>query len=299
MGYVDHRCPNCGANLPPPPPSGSVRCEFCATRLAVEAGRWKASAPEALDEPLRDPERPRLWVGGARYCVLGRLAKGEASDVFLARRDARVTELVVLKISSDAARLGREWAALEALPRSTAEGSAHFARLLPQPVATGTARLGMHGNEGDRPVSVLRWRSGFIHTFDDVFSAYPGGVPPESSIWMWKRMLELLGWVHRSGWSHGAVTPAHLLMHARDHGVVLVGWSRASKSPGAADIAASATVIQRALGSQRAPAALADLLAQTVKSPPSDAWALKETLDRTARDAFGPPKYVPSVMPDS
>jgi hypothetical protein len=144
----------------------------------------------------------------------------------------------------------------------------------------------------------MRWRSGFIHTFDDVFSAYSGGIPPESSIWMWKRMLELLGWVHRSGWSHGAVTPAHLLLHARDHGVVLVGWSRATPTRNAAaDISATASVLQRALGSQRVPAALADLLAQTVKSPPSDAWALKEALDRTARDAFGPPKYIPFAMP--
>ena len=35
-------------------------------------------------------------------------------------------------------------------------------------------------------------------------------------------------WTHRAGVVHGAVTPAHVLVHPRDHGAVLVGWGTAS-----------------------------------------------------------------------
>ena len=296
MTLVEHRCPNCGAGLPPPPPAGVVRCEFCATQLSVESGRWKAKAPDAMDDPPRDPQKPRLWVGGTRYALAGRLAVGENSEVHLAWRDCRVTELVILKMAADASKLAPEWAAIESLQSSTADGAPHFVRLLPQPVATGIARLGQHGADGERPVSVFRWRSGFVHTLADVIGAYPNGVPPEHSVWMWKRVLELLGWVHRSGRVHGALTPAHLLVHARDHGVVFAGWSksvRRNATNGAGDIAMSAQSIVRALGASRAPEPLARLL----QAPPDDAWAARDQLDQVARTVFGPPKYIPFVMP--
>ncbi len=162
-----------------------------------------------------------------------------------------------------------------------------------------------------------------MHTFDDVRRAHPGGIAPEAAVWLWKRTLDLLGWIHRSGYVHGAVLPAHLLAHARDHGVVLVGFSRAVP-PGtplpafsatheshypddiwqggparpATDIAMSARAILMLLGGdvRRAPssvpAALATLLeAQAANSASDDACAVRDALDAAAREAFGAPKF--------
>jgi hypothetical protein len=196
---------------------------------------------------------------------------------------------------------------------------------VPQRVAHGIARLGLHGDEGERRVSVMRWRSGFVHTMRDVLDAYPSGVSAETSVWMWKRMLEQLGWTHRAGWVHGAVLPEHLIVHARDHGVLLVGWSRAARpgeslvaiSEGAedfypseaasgapvstrTDLTMSARMVLKALGAQHVPAPLAELLdthARGDAAMESDAWALKDRLDATARDVFGPPRFVPFAMP--
>ncbi len=227
---------------------------------------------------------------------MGQLAKGEHSDVYLARRDARVTELVVVKMARGAdGSLAAEWQVLEKITKSTAQGAPHFTRLLPQPVAHGTARLGMHGRDGERRVTIVRWRSGFVHTFDDIATAYSGGVKPESSVWLWKRILELLGWVHLAGWSHGAITAPHLVVHARDHGVVLIGWSRAVPATPAgrnADLAASAACMKRLLNGS-APAPIAALLDQ----PGDDAWAARDRLDAAARTVFGPAKYIPFSMP--
>lgn len=335
MGYAQHRCPSCSAPLPPPPPVGVVRCSYCDARLAPYEGRWRATAPEAPPEPIWEPHRQRLWLAGARYVILGRLARGEGADVFLARRDRRVTELVVIKAlraPEDVDLLEREHTVVAELHQSRAQGAPHFSRLLPQAVAVGPARLGMHGDEGERPVSIHRWRSGFVHTFEDVERVHGKGVSPEAAVWMWRRVLELLGFVHASGWVHGAVLPAHLLVHARDHGVVLCGWSRAVRigerlpatsagaeamypadvwgggpATAATDLTMASRAILRVLGGdlRRAPAGVPAPIAELleVHADPSaagrmdDAWWLKERVAAAAREAFGPPKFVPFQMP--
>lgn len=277
------------------------RCKFCALLLTSGPGGWRAAPADVAEEPLRDPERPRLWVGGLRYAVLGRLAHGEASDVYRARRDARLTEQVILKIArteADHARLEREQEILATLEQSRAQGAAHFTRLLPQRVDHGIARLGMNGRDGECRCSVFRWKSGFVHTFEDVLQVHSGGVAAESAVWMWKRVLELLGWVHASGVAHGAIVPAHLLLHARDHGVVLAGWSSATKLSGGSaqnDLAMSAQAILRVLGGTATPAPLARLLQEA--GTETDAWRLKDRLDAAAREAFGPPRFVKFNMP--
>ena len=42
--------------------------------------------------------------------------------------------------------------------------------------------------------------------------------------WMWRRLLVAIGAAHRAGLIHGAVLPEHVMIHAREHGLVLVDW---------------------------------------------------------------------------
>jgi hypothetical protein len=302
--HTMHRCPNCGGPLPPPSATRTTRCTYCSVLLAPLGGAWKAAPADAPEEPLRDPHLPRFWLGGRRYAVLGRLARGDGGDVFLARRDSRLTEQVLVKVAKDdagAARLEREQAVLDRLETSTVQGAAHFTRLLPQRAGYGIARLGMTGRDGERRVALMRWRSGFVHTWEDVRAAYPAGVAPEACVWLWKRVLELLGWVHRCGIEHADVTLSHLVVHARDHGVVIVGWAGARPGSGAADLAASARAVLAVLkDASRAPTPLARLLEDHARLAPgvaTDAWALKDELDAIAREVFGPPRFVPFAMP--
>ena len=284
-----------------------MRCEYCATPLTATAARRPSQvpqAPPAADEPERDPDRPRLWLGNHRWVVLGRIAAGATTDVHMVRRDARISELAVLALvrpGADARPLAREWEALEALRRSTTDGAAQFSRRLPEPIAHGTARLGRFGRSGERAATLVRWKSGFVHSFDDLRAVHPGGVPAEASVWLWKRILELLGWVHRAGWTHGAIAPARLLVHVRDHGVTLVGWSHAAPATPAttaADVAAGARCVRHALGDRLVPPPLARLLdAAGTGAEGTDAWATRDRLDAAAREVFGPPRYVALPMP--
>lgn len=331
MGSRETPCPRCGAPMPPPSAVRSQRCAYCRIVLAPANGVWR---PENADDDERygDDREPRLWIDGHRYALVGRLARGESSDVFLGRRDEAMSANVVIKVlrAKGAGDLfAREESVLEALASSTAQGAPHFSRLVPERVAFGKGRLGMNGLGGDRMIAIRRWRPGFVHTLDDVRRAHRDTLEPAHAVWMWKRVLELLGFVHAAGWVHGAVLPAHLLVNARDHGVVLAGFSRAvrpgQKLPaltrdakafypddvwagGAAsartDLAMSARAMLQMLGGDplrapsRVPAPFAQLLESTAHAPAApDAWALVEEASRVAREVFGPPKFVPFDMP--
>ncbi len=281
--------------------------------------------------PSTWPQRLPVGVGEHRYRVFGRIARGESSDVFMACRDAHPTERVVLKVlraSGDEVLMVREWRALEALWASEVQGADFFRQQLPQPVAQGplTRASGRDGH-----ASVFRWRSGFCLTLADAARAFPGGLDPRAAVWMWRRLLELLGWVHRSGWVHGAVLPQHILLHERDHGATLVGWSAACAIGAAApvilcrsagpyyserrwsgarptptsDLAMSARCMARVLGgdarSMELPAAvprpLVELLTRAAEERTDDAWALNDAVEAAARRIYGPPRYIRFRIP--
>ncbi|MCE9666485.1 hypothetical protein LY474_01555 [Myxococcus stipitatus] len=333
------KCPGCGANLPPPSSISSIlTCEYCGAMVSAKGVTVWPRPTRPADDPPFAPDRPRVTVADTRYVLLGRLGRGDSSDVFLARRDARLTELVVLKVAralEDADLLGAEYALLEALQASQAQGAEHFTRLLPQPVAQGVAKEAFGT---PRRATVYRWASGFQHTFTELRDVYPSGIDPRAAVWMWKRALELLGFVHRAGHVHGAVLPPHLLVHPRDHGLMLVGWTsavalgrdtplnllsaahrdfypprrrlEAPASP-AIDIAMCARSIVWVMGGDpvtgvtpsHVPRPLADLLRAQCASdtgaeaPVVDAWEMKEHVSAAAHEAFGPPRFTPFTLP--
>lgn len=329
MAITALKCPNCAA----PVPASRARTVVCAYCGHVLTSVPRVDVADASERP-EDEGRPRVAVGDARFVVEGRLGVGDGCDVFLARRDARLTERVVLKVlraGRDADLVTREWRTLEAITASEAQGADYFRTLLPQAVTHG--RLVGPG-AAEVPVNVYRWRSGFVHTLEDVRARYPDGVDPRAAVWMWKRLLEGLGWVHRAGYVHGAVVPRHLLLHARDHGVVLVGWSSAARSGSplaalsagargfypddawagravtpATDLTMGARSIVAALNGDPArgtiprdvPEPLAELLKAHVdpsaRGRSDDAWELMKRVSEAGKRAFGPARFVPFAMP--
>jgi len=324
-------CPRCGAPLPEDAIGASVTtCPFCESTLAVEPGVVFAAAFARAAKALDDEAKAManvVRVGDVPYAVEGRLARGESSDVFLARRAHRVTERVVIKVLralADADLMAREAATLRALQSSTVRGSPYFSRLIPQLVQESHV---VDDDRTRRPALVLRQLSGFVPTFVDARATYAEGVDPRAAVWMWRRVLETLDWVHAGGRVHGAVLPQHLVLHARDHGVMLVGWSCAQRvgEPlvGASkehrdfhpddvwegaplhtrtDVAMSARCIAWVLGGDartgNVPSSVPSPLAQIIRahadgSASTDAATLREIVGEAAKQAFGPPTYVP------
>ena len=279
-----------------------VVCPWCT------AHNHQGGGPVPPREPVDD--RPRINLGGRTYVLEGLIGEGDSSLVYRARWVVRLGELVVIKVlksRSDADLFRAEWETLRTLSASTTPGSDHYVTRLPRPVA--------YGPVGDRLAAAYGHKSGFVHDLDEVLRVHRDGVPDPVSIWLLKRLLEQLGWVHRAGFAHGAVLPSHVLVHPRDHGAVLVGWTCAvplgrrlpARSKGweryylgdegtvGADVAMacrSVMSVRRTKGG-----AVGELLARGARGGVEDAWSLRDELVEASRQDHGPPAYNPLPMP--
>ncbi len=308
MAFHALKCPSCGGPLPGRAWRAVVTCSYCGSAFASDGAIVRAAefrrALAAMEEQGAGNADARLC--GVPYRVLGHLGSGTRCDVLLAARASPLTERVVIKAlrAGDPGGLDRAWEAICALQESEAQGADVFTARLPQPVARGK----LEGPAGGREALAVRHASGFVHTLEDVSRAYPRGVDPRHAVWIWRRTLELLGFVHASGWSHGALEPAHVLVHARDHGVAFAGWSAASQLSAAPqsrrrDLALSARCAASVLAGAAPPQPLAILMRPFLDGgaralPTEDAWELAERVAEAAGQAFGPPKYVELSMPE-
>lgn len=314
MPLIALSCPQCGGALPRQARWRMVNCPFCAATVtcatdlvhaAVFHEAWQRAQASIL------PAELRLDLGQVRYRVLAQLAVGEVADVFLADRMSCLPERVVIKLgreSGDLARFQREREVLDALQGSETPGTAYFSQRLPQVVTSGQGRL----NGGSvREALVFRHATGYWGSLAEVLRFYPSGIDPRHVVWMWRRVLEVLGFVHAAGWTHGDLRSGHWLVHPDYHGIRLLGWHAASprvdSSSVARDLMQSAWTVRELLcgrqGSEDAPdcghMTPAPLVA-LIKHASEDArWCgkqgaqgLDEALKAAARDAFGPPQFV-------
>ncbi len=339
MALTTLTCPKCTAPLPPTSASALV-CAFCDHVVVdvPDAWRLRPVVVPPWGGRKEDAGKPRCGLGKHVYVIDGRLGRGDSSDVFLAHRDTRLTQRVALKVlraEADADLLAREVRVVRELRASETEGADFFRRLLPEPIAHGALRL--HDAAGSRTpgkvrsggplATAFRFRAGFEATASDIREVFPRGVDPRHAVWMWKRVLDMLGWLHRAGVVHGAVLPPHLLVRPDAHAVVLLGWgattwrlgrarsllparserfaalypAAATKPPEPAlDLAMLARTLLWLTDGARVPAPVRRLLETCADRPPTDdAWALKDQVSKAAEAVWGPPKFVPFVLPAS
>jgi hypothetical protein len=327
-------CPQCNGPITPHRFARAIVCPYCGNTVELDETSVSVETFHESFQAWNDPASygisSRVSLGEKHWALDKHLAQGSISDVYAGRRARWPTELVVLKVlrdPEDRALFDNEWAAIQSLQKSSAQGAHVFTRLMPQPVAHGTCS---GGDFAGRRVTIFRWASGFYHTFEDVRGAYPDGIPPRASIWVWRRILEMLTFIHNSGMAHGAILPAHLLVQRGEHGVRLVGYSRAGKqgdtlrpvspddkafypaswsklSP-QLDLVMSARSIAYVLGGDptmaslpaAVPAALADVIRRVALAESNglsmDAWALREELGTLSRQVFGAPQFCPIEM---
>jgi hypothetical protein len=314
-------CNGCGAPLEARWSKIVIVCRYCGSQNAP-GGKL-----DPVPSSIPDDGRLRLAIDGRTYLILGRLGVGDSSEVYLGRWVQRLGETVVVKIlrsSADRDLLVREHAYLRRLHESPVPGTSHFANLIPEPIACGPVRL----KHGERLISVFRWKPGFLHSLEDVIRFHSQGVDAHVAVWTGKRLLEILHWSHQSGVLHGAVLPPHVLIHPRNHGAMLIGWSTAMADSArdqakiaalsrhwadwypvgregsrAADIAMAARCVLAMAGARSfseggtLPNPVSALLIDAARMAFDDAWSLRERLSERALDALGQPSYRPLWMP--
>ncbi|MCM8596008.1 serine/threonine-protein kinase [Accumulibacter sp.] len=315
MTFAALSCPQCGGPLPRQAIWRTVVCPFCSatvtrSRSLVHAASFREAHLRMRERALaRCPSSSRmLHCLGECYRLIGLVGVGEHAEVHLAERVSCLPERVIVKLAHLDARSGelaREAEVLGRLQASEAGGAAHFSRLLPQVIAVATAEV---TGGARREVLLLRHLPGYWGSCAQVLSQSPRGVNARHVVWIWRRVLDVLGFVHASGWCHGDLLPEHWLVQPRDHGVLLVGWAAARKLGSGGDVARdlmqSAWTVRMLLGgsddqpriADSVPAPLRRLLQRCCEDAAwcasSGALGVDEALVAAAGAAFGAPRFV-------
>ena len=198
-------------------------CPHCGLRDPVEA----AADTSPLD----------VTSGGRTYQVLDRIAVGSVCTVYRCRFAFGLKGVEgVFKIARDArsnALVANEADVLRTLHAS--EGARRFAPFLPEVEASLSLRDGASGPS--RRANVLKTCDEIhspdeLYTLAEVRAAYPGGLDGGDVAWVWRRLLNVLGFAHSRGVVHAAVLPVHVLVEPREHKLVLVDWCSAAARGG-------------------------------------------------------------------
>lgn len=309
MAWIALNCPQCSAPLPRVALWRSVKCASCGALITrAESVVLRDTFRQALLRAQKAGTGHAIRCGGQGYELMQLLGHGEVSQVYLAQRIGSQPYLATIKLSSSptaAARYAREAQVLRKLwevPGSAA--STYVALRLPGVVAQGPVE-----DKPDQHALILWHPNGCWGSLAALNERFAEGLDPRHAVWIWRRLLDVLGFIHLQDWSHGDVRPEHALVHPRDHGVRLIGWasaqSGASAKDQAADLMRSARVILVLLSgkgysgsvSSHVPAELARLVNQACEDEAfcrtHGAAGLDTLLQAAAKAAFGPPVFVP------
>lgn len=309
MEFVTLNCPSCGGLLPRQARWRMVSCPYCGSVVTLSD-----SVVQAVDfhKAWIRAQAASIFmchsivVSGVRYRIIDSIGGGDYSVVYLAERMSILPERVTIKLARDtvaSVALQSEFDSLSALHALKSSGSAYFTQRLPQPVSIGVAE------DSGMVALVLRQPVGFWGSLGDVMRYHAAGVSPRHAVWMWRRILEVLTYVHQNGWTHGSLSPEHLLVHPDDHGIMIIGWHKASNSGDTAliarDLMQSAWSIRAVLCGvtsekpgcgAKTPHNIVEILKRASEDA---AWCssmgaaeIDNALKAAAFEAFGPPAFV-------
>ena len=308
MNFDALTCPQCGGPLPRQALWRMVACPQCramVTRSSRVVERKTFHEAWLRSQAVDSAGNRLVRVKGRTYRVLSTRGDSDGCEVLSAIACGPLPEGVMIKLAHDRANaLAKEADVLQHLQQLDMPSSAYFSQRLPQLVA-----FGVTDGFGDvRDALVMRQPVGYWGTLDDVLAHHVGGLrDPRHAVWLWRRVLEVLAYVHGAGWTHGDLRPSHWLVHPGNHGVLLTGWAQARRGGSVArDLMQSAWTVRALLHGDsdgppplgpRVPAPVAELLRQVSEdaawSAQHGAAGIDRQLVAAAREAFGRPQFIP------
>lgn len=177
--------------------------------------------PKGLDPVI-------IQVRSRKYIVKEKLYTGDVADLFRAALiEGSNEQEVVFKYSQDVTNndlLENEAKNLGRLYPATQKDE-KFYRYLPRLIDSFQLKT----KSGEmRRVNVFPNFEDHV-SLAEILAAYPSGLDYRDMVWMFKRLLDGIGFAHTKGFIHGAVLPPHVLVHGVGHGAKVVGWSYSVK----------------------------------------------------------------------
>lgn len=152
---------------------------------------------------------------------------------------------------------------------------------------------------GEHQAGIFEQAQGW-YSLEDVRRSYPSGVDAKDMAWMFRRLLAALGFAHRNGVFHGAVSPQNIWILPEDHGLMLKGWECSvshSANPGADILAAVQSMLFISGGELDKPIQLFFRGSSLPgKRAPQDAWALMKEFDELIARLWGRRTFRPFLM---
>jgi serine/threonine protein kinase len=289
-------------------------CTFFAGDADGILKRWKIATHP--DKWPGDEEQAKTWftqftelAGQAanprkidKYRIKRKLCDGDLCEVLIGVHDG-VDVLIKNPVAKAAPLMKAEMDNLKVV-RAKANEKARY--LFPIPVESlGQVNVFAYADDLESVASVMR--------------RYPDGISGRHIGWLFKRILLALSWSHGAKIVHGAVTPEHVLVCKRNHGIVLCDWIH-SGAPGSAiklvpkkykhtypdsavrdkklcpelDIAMAAGVVE-GLMDKDCPKRIRSFI-HSLRQPASihgeTAWDFHEQFDVVLRQVYGAPKWV-------
>jgi serine/threonine protein kinase len=316
--------------------TGDPTAAAIAKTVFISLNEWRTSAEAKITsgtygngKPHVEPPKPlshdpvTVTVSKRSYVVTSPIFTGDIATLYgCSYSEVGKDHHRVFKVARSAADNDLMEAEQRALAKLWAGGAENVGdrRLLPRFTDSFVLR-----NSGPaRRVNVLS-RHDDYYSLAEVMHVYPNGIDFRDAVWMFKRGLAVLGFVHQQGLIHGAILPAHILIHPVHHGAKLVDWcysvsgkghvravvtshksyypqevlSKKPVSP-ATDIYMLAKCITQLLD-KNAPKQVQSFLqgctlAAQAKRP-DDAWGVHQEFKELIERLIGPAKYRPFTMP--
>lgn len=234
------------------------------------------------------------------YRVVYEVAKGDLCDVF---KVAEGDQYYILKKPRVAKQkvTEKEFNMI----KSIADCGKVYAKLVPEPILF------------KKEYYLYGWNNGLI-TGSEVIIDHKD-LDSRHVVWMFKRALLIIGYLHTQGLVHGAVTPDHLIFDSINHGLVLTGFIHSGKIDDTIGIvpkkwlhyypneAKDSKKLTKLLdiymlaksmidigGANLHPKLLAFLRTCTVdvRMRPSDAWVLHDEVSDLAKRLYGKPQFL-------
>lgn len=195
----------------------------------MERGTYGDRTPHEPPPPPKPKAAPQIIeTPKRRYVVKDLIAQGDIADVYACTyvekgRSGDGDHPAAFKIAQSAADndlLENESRTLSAM-YPPAQKEERFYRYLPKPVDSFLLKS---GSGPARRVNVMQLAEGYV-SLAEVMTAYPHGLDYRDVVWMFKRNLACLWYLHRQKLVvHGAVIPTHLLVHPTGHGAKVVDY---------------------------------------------------------------------------
>lgn len=157
-----------------------------------------------------------------KYEIKDTIASGDVADIYNAVWDGNSYIVKASRVPEGIGALKREEEVLKALVTAAGDKKVKYDLYLPAFCESFSIR-----DRIAKRVNVYRRQDGF-YTLDAVHRRHPQ-LDERHLVWIYKRLLSILGFVHQNGWVHGAICPSHLMVNAENHGIHLIGWGQSVK----------------------------------------------------------------------